>query len=544
MKDVPENLFIVPAYHRALGHAKLREEFPDEPFLEVSLEQVAVEFRNYISQFQRYKRAVFFTYDLRTAPRIAVWSAFLSWIGGRCTMLDASGRKRNGSLVSLLARDVPQIAAETVHLPFLLRRVAHDLAYIRTKRRPLYVDRLSIAYLRTDHWFGITAGGSVTHVAGVANAFRDSGIPLFFISSDRLELIDETSTPLFLIAPKTALRNLQGGAEMAYNRQLIEASSDVFGLRKPSVIYQRYSPYNYTGAYIATARQLPFVLEYNGSEIWMAKHWGTSMRFSKCLAEIELANLHAADAVVVVSQPLKDELAARGITPAKILVNPNGVDVSRFDPDAIHDKCKTLRKTLGLEEKVVVGFIGTFGRWHGAEILARAIRPVIEKNPRVHFLMIGDGPTAAAARQIVRETDAMRAVTFTGMISQKDGPMYLGACDAFACPQIPNPDGSPFFGSPTKLFEYMAMARGIVASRLDQIGEILKHRTTALLVTPGSVDELADGILELAARPYESLQLGLNARREVVARYTWTAHTQRILDHLRNVLSKLASSNA
>src|SRR5437660_3070073 len=262
MKDVPENLFIVPAYHRALGHAKLREEFPDEPFLEVSLEQVAVEFRNYISQFQRYKRAVFFTYDLRTAPRIAVWSAFLSWIGGRCTMLDASGRKRTGSLVSLLARDVPQIAAETVHLPFLLRRVAHDLAYIRTKRRPLYVDRLSIAYLRTDHWFGITAGGSVAHVAGVANAFRNLGIPLFLVSSDKLELID-TAIPLLVIEPRPALQNLQGGAEMAYNRRLIARCSGIFAERQPALLYQRYSPYNYTGAYLAMLFQLPFVLEYN-----------------------------------------------------------------------------------------------------------------------------------------------------------------------------------------------------------------------------------------------------------------------------------------
>jgi len=537
MTDGGHNLFVFPAYHRAVGRARLREEFPDEPFIEVPLEQLTLEFKDYLRRFQRYRRTVFFTYDLKTAPRIALWSAFLSWISRSCVVLDASGRKRTGSLGAILTRDIPQIAGETVQLPFLLWQVARDIARIKTKKKARLAGSVSIAYLRTDHWFGITAGGSVAHVAGVANAFRNLGIPLFLVSSDKLELIDK-AIPLLVIEPRPALQNLQGGAEMAYNRRLIARCSGIFAERQPALLYQRYSPYNYTGAYLAMLFQLPFVLEYNGSEVWMAKHWGTPMRFSKWAAEIEIANLRAADAVVVVSQALKDELVARGIAAAKILVNPNGVDTCRFDPDIIREESQRLRKTLGLEKKVVVGFVATFGRWHGAEILARAVRPIIEKEPRAHFLFIGDGPTAAATRDIInadRLTQA--AATFTGIIPQKDGPIYLGACDLFVCPQTPNPDGSPFFGSPTKLFEYMAMGSGIVASRLDQIGEVLKHRTTGLLVTPGSVDELANGILELVANADERKRLGSNARQEVLARYTWTAHTQRILDHIRNVLT-------
>src|SRR5205807_8148558 len=124
--------------------------------------------------------------------------------------------------------------------------------------------------------------------------------------------------------------------------------------------------YNYSGAYLATAHRLSFILEYNGSEIWMARHWGAPLRFSKWALDIELCNLRAADAIVVVSQALKDELVERGITREKVLVNPNGVEISRFDPDAIREKSRTLRKTLGLEGRIVVGFIATFGRWHGA----------------------------------------------------------------------------------------------------------------------------------------------------------------------------------
>jgi glycosyltransferase involved in cell wall biosynthesis len=84
------------------------------------------------------------------------------------------------------------------------------------------------------------------------------------------------------------------------------------------------------------------------------------------------------------------------------------------------------------------------------------------------------------------------------------------------------PDGSKFFGSPTKLFEYMAMGKGIVASRLDQLAEVLEHERTALLVTPGNAEELAEAILWLALNPKAREALGSAARRAAVERHCWS----------------------
>jgi len=338
------------------------------------------------------------------------------------------------------------------------------------------------------------------------------------------------------VRPAGPIQNIQGAQEMIYNARFIEEAIRIFAGRKPTLIYQRYSQYNYSGAYLAANCGIPFVLEYNGSEIWVAKNWGAPMRFLKLAEEIERSNLRAADAIVVVSQPLKDELIARGIAAPKILVNPNGVDALRFDPDIVCDEGMKLRTELGLQNKIIVGFVGTFGRWHGAEILARSIRPVVERDSRIHFLFIGDGTTASDVREIIRTTDVSDAVTLTGMIAPEAVPRYLGTCDICVAPHIPNPDGTPFFGSPTKLFEYMAMARGIVASRLDQIAQILEDGKTALLVTPGSVDELVDGILKLAGSPEECKRLGTNARQQVIANHTWLAHSGRILAHVTELM--------
>ena len=90
--------------------------------------------------------------------------------------------------------------------------------------------------------------------------------------------------------------------------------------------------------------------------------------------------------------------------------------------------------------------------------------------------MIGDG---------VKMPDVVRIIESAGHARPRGpdrhcpavarAPSYLAACDILASPHVPNADGTPFFGSPTKLFEYMAMGKCIVASDLDQVGEILEH---------------------------------------------------------------------
>jgi glycosyltransferase involved in cell wall biosynthesis len=90
--------------------------------------------------------------------------------------------------------------------------------------------------------------------------------------------------------------------------------------------------------------------------------------------------------------------------------------------------------------------------------------------------------------------------------------------------------GAEFFGSPTKLFEYMAMGKGIVASRLGQIGEVLSHEQTALLVEPGDADELSAAIMRLIKSQSLRESLGTAVRQKAITDHTWTRNAQNILD--------------
>jgi glycosyltransferase involved in cell wall biosynthesis len=231
---------------------------------------------------------------------------------------------------------------------------------------------------------------------------------------------------------------------------------------------------------------------------------------------------------------MKDELVTRNIDPHKILVNPNGVNTDHYSP---HIAGQPIRQQYQLTDKIVIGFIGTFGKWHGAEVLAEAFGQLLQNYPELkatlHLLMIGDGITMPEVKANLEKYQIQDYCTLTGTVPQAEGPNYLAACDILASPHVPNPDGTPFFGSPTKLFEYMAMGKGIVASDLDQIGEILHHDHTAWLTEPGNSAAFAQGLKTLIDDPEKRRRLGQAARETVVKHYTWQEHTRKIIEKLR-----------
>jgi len=387
-------------------------------------------------------------------------------------------------------------------------------------------------YLRTDFAFGIISGGSLGHIAGVLNNLEHFGGRPVFVSSDDISTVSE-HIESHVVRPSPRYRDLGELWLASYNEPLLEEARSIAGSRTLSFVYQRYSLDNFVGLRVAREFQVPFVLEYNGSEVWIARNWGRPLKYEALAEEIELANLHGADLVVVVSKAMRDELVGRGLDPARILVNPNGVDPDVYSPEV---DGWAVRQALGLDGKTVIGFIGTFGRWHGAEVLTEAYGLLLGKRPEFRdtsrLLMIGDGVTMPEVRSAIERYGIREQVVLTGLVPQTQGPAHLAACDVLASPHVPNPDGTPFFGSPTKLFEYMAMGTGIVASDLDQIGEILEHGRTAWMVEPGSAQGLADGLEVLMSDRQLRERLGAAARAEVISRYTWLEHTRRIIEAL------------
>lgn len=150
----------------------------------------------------------------------------------------------------------------------------------------------------------------------------------------------------------------------------------------------------------------------------------------------------------------------------------------------------------------------------------------------IHFLLIGDGPLKSDMEKRIGHYEN---VTFTGQVPYSDIQYYLAICDILVSPHNPQADGREFFGSPTKLYEYMAMGKGIVASDLGQIGQVLENGKTAILVEPGNVEELVDGMLKLVKDKELRKNLGLNAREKVIAEHTWKRNVEKVIEALSSL---------
>lgn len=473
-----------------------------------------------------------FTHSLESLrePMILKWTVLLH----RCretVLADSSGafeRSTKAGSLSLLPRSF--IAALVDVTVFACAWIGLQLfrIWLKLGREPhARVGLLDLALLCPSQAGLDTPGGAQTHVTGFLSGLTQEEARVRVFSGRPLPIACE----LYPISGSCDFHLFREAATLSYNMRFIVLARRLLAQKGARLLYQRHGRFIFAGALLSRLLRIPLVLEYNASEEWMAKYWDPA-RFSPWLRLCERVSVKAASLIVVVSNPLKQQLMEAGVPEGRILLNPNAVDPEWFHPDCGGAE---LRQHLGFQrEDIVVCFVGTFSYWHGVVVLEQAIRSLLEAakpGAAVKFLLVGDGPLAPQMRNALEEYARQGLVMFTGAIPHSSVREYLDAADIVVSPHVPLPDGNPFFGSPTKLFEYMAMGKAIVASALDQIGDVLEDGRTSLLVRPGDPGELAQAIQLLAADGQLRVELGRNARESVLARHTWRQNARRVLDY-------------
>jgi glycosyltransferase involved in cell wall biosynthesis len=382
-----------------------------------------------------------------------------------------------------------------------------------------------------------TAGGSLTHIAGILGAFRRSGVRVGLLTSfpppDRLRaVVDDFEVAL---PPSEASRLTWDTEQLGANASLRRAGRALALRLGPTFVYQRHCPFLVAGADLADSAGIPLVLEWNGSEAWIRRNWGGDGRARRPLDRLVLAMernaVSRATVIAAVSQAAAEMAFEAGADPSRTLVVPNAVDIGELDAEL---------ETTPAEPQgsgPLLGWAGSFGPWHGAEVAVRALGRL---PTHVRLRMIGDGNERQACVNAADALGIVDRVEMTGALPRGEALRRLAECDVLLSPHTPLRDQA-FFGSPTKIFEYMALRKPIVASRLDQLGDLFEDGVTARLVTPGDVDELADAVKEILELPDGGRALGAAARHLVEHDHTWDSRARMILKRLE---ARVGSSRA
>ncbi len=218
------------------------------------------------------------------------------------------------------------------------------------------------------------------------------------------------------------------------------------------------------------------------------------------------------DRFIVVSDFLKRRMIeGHGVPAEKVVRIYNGIETNRYDPASGADGSSRFRAGMGFRpEDRLVGAIGRMVWQKGFEYLIRGIPDVLKACPQARFLFVGDGPLRESLQALSSRLGSGGSVFFTGF--QRDIRDILSALDLCVVPSLRE-------GFPMVTLEAMAMARPIVATRIDGVTEQMTDGREGFLVPPEDPTALARAVSTVLLDRSLAQEMGRQARLTVERKF-------------------------
>jgi len=376
-------------------------------------------------------------------------------------------------------------------------------------------------------------GAEGVHIGHVIKGLRDIGHSVTSVSPN-----NEDPTKTGGNNPYEKKQNLKARALHFLSRNLPQALFEVMEIlynfaaasklnatakqTKVDFLYERNAFFLFAGARFAKRHKIPFIVEVN--EI-VGKLRVRDQYFIKLAKRIETEVFTQADAIVVVSTYLKEQIAESGVPKEKIHVIPNAADNDLFDPEKYSTE-KRINYNVTSDD-VVLGFIGWFVAWHNFDLLVQALAE-LNKTRTVYLMLVGDGVLKEQISAKARSLNCEDKLIFTGAIKHAEIPAYVQAMDICIIP------GSNAYRSPIKLFEYMAMGKPTVAPALEPIEFVTTNKCNAVHFIPDNAESLVSAIKTLADSDSLREEIGSRARDTIQKNHLWIHNSQKVIDIFEN----------
>lgn len=276
----------------------------------------------------------------------------------------------------------------------------------------------------------------------------------------------------------------------AFAKQIARAA-DAF---RPDVIHAHSPVLDALAAWpVARRRGVPLVYEIRAFWEDAAVGNGTGFEGSHKYRATRMLETWAAiraDAVAVICEGLRGDLVARGVPADKVMVVPNGVDLTLFGIPAARDPA--LAASLDLDGADVVGFIGSFYDYEGLDHLIAAMPALVARRPRARLVLVGGGPMEADLRAQAAASPVASAIRFVGRVPHDQVERYYALIDVLAYPR--KAMRLTELVTPLKPLEAMAQGRLVAASDVGGHRELIRDGETGTLFCPDDPAAIADAL--------------------------------------------------
>jgi len=209
--------------------------------------------------------------------------------------------------------------------------------------------------------------------------------------------------------------------------------------------------------------------------------------------------IEKSDLIHAVTKKAANCIISKGANKDKVFVQPYGVNTEKFKPE----NPAKYRKSLNLENDIVILFIGRLVREKGIPELIEAYKTLKEK---AKLIICGNGPLKIPPE----------VINIPGL-SYSEVPYLHASSDILCLPSVPNKNWEEQFGF--VLIEAMASGKPVVATESGAIPEIVENEENGFLVQPGNVDKLRDALEYLIDNESEIKKIGMRNRKKVLDKF-------------------------
>ncbi len=326
--------------------------------------------------------------------------------------------------------------------------------------------------------------------------------------------------------------------QVAVIDSLARRLDEVAKIVKPDILHAHSPVLNALPA-LRAGRKLGIPVVYEIRAFWedaavdhgTSREWGIRYRLTR---ELESYALRRVDAITTICEGLRSDILGRGIAPEKVTVIPNAVNIEDFSVNESPDL--QLAKDLGLDGKLLLGFIGSFYAYEGLSVLLRALPKMLSRNPDIRVLLVGGGPQAKELKTLAARLGVEDKVIFTGRVPHDQVQRYYNLIDVLVYPRLRM--RLTELVTPLKPLEAMAQGRLVVASDVGGHLELIRDGDTGILFKAGDPDALTSKVLELLSRPDLWPGLRAAARSFVETQRNWPISVARYKAVYGSLLSR------